>query len=99
MILNLGTWVSELEIAQTAFDTIYLARNAELSERPQEKLRDVRRELDESYTLLIDRIDAYNLVNAGAYDTFVSLLNQNVDYFNEHAPITSEKTSARATTP
>jgi hypothetical protein len=84
--LTLVAWVAELDAAQTVFDAIFLARNAELSERPQEKLRDVRRELGVSYTLMVDRIDAHNLVDAGAYDTFISLLNQNVDYFNEHAP-------------
>jgi hypothetical protein len=83
--LSLGGWVSELEAAQTEFERVFLLRNKELAARPQEQLRDVRKEEDGIYHNIVERIDAYGSLNGySVTGQFVRELNREVAYFNEH---------------
>jgi hypothetical protein len=83
--LSLGGWVTELEAAQTEFDRIFILRNKEQASRPQEQLRDVRKELDDIYHNIVERIDAYGSLNGESVTgQFVRELNHEVTYFNEH---------------
>jgi hypothetical protein len=84
-LLGLEDWVEKLSNAQADFDELYLSRNKELSNRPQEKLKDVRRQIDEVYHTMVDKVDAYSVVKGDPYDDFVGKLNQTVEYYNEHA--------------
>jgi hypothetical protein len=84
-LLSLGGWVSELESAQADFERIYLLRNKELADRPQENLRELRLEVDEVYHSIVERIDAYGSLNGySVTGQFVKELNREVTYFNEH---------------
>jgi hypothetical protein len=85
-LVGLSGWVNELVSAQEAFEQLFIQRNQELAIRPQEKLREVRKEADEVYHRIVERIDAYGALNG--YDTtglFVGELNREVTYFNEHS--------------
>jgi hypothetical protein len=80
-------WVAELSAAQAVFEQLFITRNAELAGRPQERLSDVRKQIDAVYRLMMERIDAYNVLHTGD-DTclqFVNELNREIAYFNEHS--------------
>jgi hypothetical protein len=84
--LNLGAWVTELAAAQADFERLFILRNEELAARPQQKLSDVRREIDALYRRAVEQIDAYGALNGDTVTAqFVSELNREVTYFNEHA--------------
>ncbi|MDR0756837.1 MAG: DUF6261 family protein [Tannerella sp.] len=84
--LSLVPWVAELEAAQAEFERLFILRNEELAARPQQKLRDVRRQIDILYRRAVEHIDAYSALNGDALTAqFVSELNSEVTYFNEHA--------------
>jgi hypothetical protein len=84
--IGINSLVDALAAAQNDFEQLYLARNAERSERPQDDLKKVRREVEVPYRTIIERIDAYAVVNGGgSYDSFIGKLNESITYFNEHA--------------
>jgi hypothetical protein len=85
-LLGLVDWLQELDAAQTDFEQLFIRRNKELASRPQEKLREVRKEEDAVYHSIVERIDAYGSLNG--YDVtgeFIEELNREVTYFNEHS--------------
>jgi hypothetical protein len=95
--LNLGAWVMELAAAEDDFERLFLLRNVERSEKPQEKLKDLRRQIDAVYRSIIARIDAYALLNGEqTLSAFVSELNREVEYFNEHTHHHARKDIDRA---
>jgi hypothetical protein len=84
-LLGLDGWVTELEAAQADFERIFILRNKELADRPQEKLRTLRLEEDAVYHNIVERIDAYGSLNGySVTEQFVRELNREVTYFNEH---------------
>jgi hypothetical protein len=83
--LALNGWVADLASAQELFEQIFIIRNAELANRPQERLTDVRREIDGVYRQMVERIDAFSIIDdASVCAAFVEELNYQVLYFNEH---------------
>jgi hypothetical protein len=96
--LGLDGWVTELEAARTDFERIFLLRNKEMADRPQEKLRKLRKEEDEVYHAIVERIDAYGALNGeGVTGQFVRELNSEVTYFNEHTHRRVRKDISRTT--
>ncbi|MDR3350584.1 MAG: DUF6261 family protein [Prevotellaceae bacterium] len=84
--IGIASLVTELAAAQAVFEQLYNARNKELSERPQERLVTVRREVEVPYRAITGRIDAFAVVNGEyAYAPFIGQMNKNIAYFNEHA--------------
>jgi hypothetical protein len=97
-ILGLGVWVTEIAAEQTAFEQVFLQRSAEHVEKPQEKLKDVRREIETLYHRITERIDAYTVMNGTATTgVFISKLNDEITYFNEHNHRRHAKDINRAT--
>jgi len=85
VVLALVPWVDELAMAGTDFDTLFRQRNAEWSDRPTEKLKDVRREVDAVYRPMTARISAAALMDdTGAFDEFILRLNREIKYFVDH---------------
>jgi hypothetical protein len=73
-------------------------RNAELAERPDGPLKEVRHELDLSYLGMTDRIDsAATLDSDSIYTEFIRQLNGYVTYFNEHSHRRPKKDLKNAT--
>jgi hypothetical protein len=86
-ILNLAGWVDELEAAHNAFDELFEQRNVEWADKPDASLRDVRRQVDDTYRQMIERIAAAaTLDDTGTYTEFVRQHNQEIIYFNGHMP-------------
>jgi hypothetical protein len=84
--IGLGVWVSEIAAEQTAFEQVFLLRSAEHVERPQENLRDVRKEIEAVYRRITERINAYTVMNGTATTgVFIGKLNDEITYFNEHS--------------
>ena len=85
LIAGLANWVSELSAAETAYTQLYVQRNTEISQRPKERMVDIRRQIEAVYNGMTIIIDASAITNTtGAYDTFIAQLNAQINYFNEH---------------
>ncbi|MDR1865118.1 MAG: DUF6261 family protein [Bacteroidales bacterium] len=102
-LLNLNGWVAELDAAHAEFDRIFDLRNLARASKPQQRLRDVRKEAEAAYRRIVERIDAYGVLN-GEQNTalFVAELNEKVAYFNDHIhrrARTDLKTAAVASIP
>jgi hypothetical protein len=84
--VGIGDWVTELASAQAVFEQLFITRNIELAEKPQERLKDVRKQIDAGYRLMVEHIDAYNVLHKDDPDClrFVNELNGEIAYFNEH---------------
>ena len=83
--LGLGVWVSEIIAAQTLFEQIFLQRSAERAALPKDKLTDVKKQIAAAYRQIIERIDAYTVMNGDSVTgVFISRLNDEIAYFNEH---------------
>lgn len=83
--LGLGGWVTELAAAQTAFDSLFALRNEEREHTPQEKLHELRRQVDAAYENFTAFVNAYTLID-GDRDCgeFIGLLNQEIEYLKKH---------------
>jgi hypothetical protein len=85
-LLGLEVWVNEIAAEQSLFEQIYLQRSAAHAAQPHDKLKDVRKQIETVYHQIIERIDAYTVMNGdGVTDTFVSLLNDQITYFMDHS--------------
>jgi hypothetical protein len=83
--LGLGVWVTEIASAQAAFEQIFLLRNAERASLSQEKMKDVRRQIEAVYRQIKERIEAYTVMNGeGTTGAFIRRLNDEITYFREH---------------
>ena len=84
-LLGLGVWVSEIGTAQAVFEQLFLLRNAERSVQSQERLKDVRRQIEAVYRQIKERIEAYTVMNGeNVTGAFIRRLNDEITYFNEH---------------
>jgi hypothetical protein len=84
-LLGFGVWVTEIASAQDAFEQVFLQRSAEHAARPQDNLKDIRRKIDAVYHRITEHLNAYTVLN-GTETTgdFISKLNDEITYFNEH---------------
>jgi hypothetical protein len=86
-LLGLAAWIDELSAAHKAFDELFEQRNVEWAGKPDANLRDVRRQVNDTYRQMIERIAAAaTLDDTDTYTEFVRQLNQEISYFNEHSP-------------
>ncbi|MDR1878837.1 MAG: DUF6261 family protein, partial [Bacteroidales bacterium] len=84
-IVGINAWVRELDDAQNEFEQLFVNRNTEYANRPQQRLREVRKQIEAIYRLIVEQIDAYELLNNNpTVEAFVAELNKEVLYFNEH---------------
>jgi hypothetical protein len=85
MRVGLAPWLTELEAAETGFEWLLGQRNTETAEKPQGRLKDVRREIDKVYHQMTDRISAAATMDeSGGYTQFINELNAEITYFNDH---------------
>ncbi|MDR3329040.1 MAG: DUF6261 family protein [Prevotellaceae bacterium] len=85
-LVNVAEWVAELANAEAEFVSLFAQRNTELADRPQENLRDVRRQIEEAYHKITACIDT-DLILHGEEKCgeLARQLNEEVRYFNEHS--------------
>jgi hypothetical protein len=85
-ILGLTELVADLGAAETEFTARFEQRNTEEANRPQEKMNDIRKEIENEYKKMITAIQNDINVNGDANcGEFTTKLNMEIKYFNEHA--------------
>ncbi|MDR0725321.1 MAG: DUF6261 family protein [Prevotellaceae bacterium] len=84
-LLGLTPWISELAEAVADFEQLLKRRNVEQSDKPQQRLRDIRKEIELVYRDMTAHINsAATLDTTGAYTEFINRLNTQIAYFNDH---------------
>jgi uncharacterized FlaG/YvyC family protein len=96
-ILNLNKWVDELEFAENEFTQLFERRITELADRPKERIKEVRRDIENLYRKITSCIDTDFIIN-GEQDCgeFIKQLNEDVKYFNEHIYHQTKKDISKA---
>jgi hypothetical protein len=84
ILVGLQAWLTELMDAETAFTQLYLQRGDETALRPQERMVDVRRQIEAAYHNMTTLINASAIIDPVAYASFIAKLNVQITYFNEH---------------
>ncbi len=81
-VLMCHGWLTDLSAANEAFDVLMNKRHSERAERTYYNLVDVRKEIDQTYMQLVERIEATMLLEpAQEIEDFIHQLNQRVEYF------------------
>lgn len=81
--LSLTDWLNELETSNTKFNTDYLERVKENAEAPEVKIVDLRKQINEAYHVLIDRIAAFDTIGEGVeYANIIKLTNSLIEKYN-----------------
>jgi hypothetical protein len=83
--VGISNWVYELSLAFADFERLLKLRDDEEAKLPQERLKDVRREIEALYHVMIKHISAAALLDTtDLYTEFIAKLNVEVTYFNDH---------------
>jgi hypothetical protein len=84
--VGLTQWVAELNAAVSDFEQLLTLRNTEYAQKPQGRLKNLRRETDVVYHRIVERISAAVIMeNTPAYDNFIAEVNARITYFNRHS--------------
>jgi DNA mismatch repair ATPase MutS len=90
LISGLSEWITEIKAASENVATLLALRTAEKAGKPQERMVNVRREVDSVYRDIVAKIEALTLVEGDtAYAPLINELNALVERFNK---IRSHKT-------
>ncbi len=82
-LLGLTDWIAEMQANNQAFDTLKKMRYTEAAVKTQLRMKQVRRQVDDAYNRITERIDALVIVNGGeAYATYINELNKRIDSYN-----------------
>lgn len=72
-------WIDELERNNNAFEKLMNDRYTEATEKPKQKSRVIRKQVDSAYRELVKHMNALIVVNGTAdYETFVNELNERI---------------------
>jgi hypothetical protein len=84
-IVGLTPWVAELRQAVDEFKDLLKLRDDETAGKPQQRLREIRREIERVYRQIITRVSSADTLDTGnAYTEFINRLNARITYFNDH---------------
>jgi hypothetical protein len=84
--VGITAWIDELSMAETEFVALFEQRNSVEAERPQEKMTDIRKEIESVYRKMIVTIQSDLNINGNSTSgEFAAELNGRIKYFNEHA--------------
>lgn len=90
--LKIGTWVAELEAANTAFNNLFLDRNKDIAQQPEQNLKDLRTPALKQYEVLIEKTNAYfNVTDTVEYKAILDQIEAIVVKYNEGVPKGSAK--------
>lgn len=82
--LGLRAWINELEVANTTFNDLFLARITESAESPTVKVKEVREEVLANYKTLLEHITAYATIDGvEAYSALVNEINTLVEVYDK----------------
>ena len=81
-LLGLAEWAEELKKSNTVFQTLKDQRYSEESGKTELRMKNVRKQTDEVYKSIINRINAQILLNGEAnYKDFVTALNLRIEHY------------------
>jgi hypothetical protein len=84
--LELTGWVNTLSADEAEFTLLLARRNAEKIALPHDSMSEVRKALEKFYLGMAAVIDSDAVINGEAKcDHFISLLNNEIDTYNEHS--------------
>jgi hypothetical protein len=84
-LIGLTPWLNNLEAAEAEFDALFKLRNTQLAENENMTVKEVNKLIIPVYRLMVGRINATMLLNpTPALLEFVTELNKQIDYANEH---------------
>jgi len=91
-MLGLNEWVGELDAANTQFNTHYLARVKEDAEAPEVKIVSLRKDIIQSYRVLIKRIEAFATISeVEFYPHIIKQTNSLIENYNAVVNARSKK--------
>lgn len=92
-LLNITDWLLELKAANEDFNNIYLNRNKELAEQPDQNLKNLRGPALENFTIFYNLVAAYNTINPNTdYAKLLAELNELLIKYNATVPKYKPKT-------
>jgi hypothetical protein len=95
LVDGLNGWIAEMDAAKAELTTLLDSRTSEKAARPQERMLNVRREIDAVYLDLITRIEAFMLFEGESeYAAFVRELNTLIDEVKKIRPHHRKKKEA-----
>ncbi len=81
--LHLSDWVQELKQANEEFNQVFLQRNQELAEQPEQSFSTLRVASTEHYHKLIEILKAFDVINPnGEYERLLKELNELILKYN-----------------
>jgi hypothetical protein len=84
-LLGLAPWLDELAEAVAEFKQLLKLRNVEQADKPQQRLREVRRLIETVYRNMVIRINSAAILDTTEmYAEFINRLNTQIAYFNDH---------------
>jgi hypothetical protein len=87
--LNITDWIQELKTTNTQFNTIYLGRNKEFAEQPDQNLKDLRTPAMEQYSKFVNLVNANNIITPNIdYQKILKEMDELVLKYNATVPKT-----------
>jgi hypothetical protein len=84
-ILGLDPWITELTSTLEHFNELLRSRNVEQADKPQQRLREIRKKIEIVYHNMITHINSAAILDpSGMYIEFINRLNTQITYFNDH---------------
>jgi hypothetical protein len=84
-LLGLTAWLTELQNAEVVFEQLIALRATEAANKPQGKIKNIRKKIDILFHKVIALIAAADTIDdTGAYEQFINELNVETTYFNTH---------------
>jgi hypothetical protein len=84
-LLGLDPWLAELSASLNHFNDLLQERNVEQSDKPQQRLREIRKQIELVYHTMINHINSAAVLDTSdTYTEFINRLNTQITYFNDH---------------
>jgi hypothetical protein len=91
--LNISEWVQELKLANLSFNEIFIVRNKDLADQPDQNLKELRTPAMASYNNLINKTEAYfSITDKAEYKDLLNQINTIVLKYNASVPKQVPKT-------
>ncbi len=92
-LLDITDWILELKTANEDFNSVYLNRNKELAEQPDQNLKNLRKPAFDDFNSFYNLVSAYNTINPNTdYAKLLSELNELLLKYNATVPKSKPKT-------
>ncbi|MDR1269416.1 MAG: DUF6261 family protein [Planctomycetaceae bacterium] len=84
-LLGLDPWLVELSESLNHFNELLKLRNTEQADKPQQRLREIRKQIELVYHNMINHINSAAVLDqSNMYTEFINRLDTQITYFNDH---------------